>query len=567
MKAISPLAPLFFGLMVLYVGERAFADTGRWVLDAIGGVALVAALIIAALRARGSSPERKKALGRLLIEYGLVVAGVLLYFAQGDLLELIPAGDGRTAVQIVWPGLLLLGLLPAIAMEMALASMSRGRMELWRVKFAAHAARIIGLGIITFAGVNYAASQWNRKLDLSYFQTTRAGTANQAFIKELTQDVKFVLFFPPGNEVLEHARSYFDELVVDAGNAEVQILDQALNPDKARDYRVRNNGYVVIATKDRNETLRLGMTIESARGTLRNLDAEVQERLMKVLRPARIAYLTTGHLERDYAPPSDDKRLGLSDFRQVLESLGFTVKRLGLGEGLGSAVPDDASLLIVAGPIEPFQPAEVTAVRNYMKAGGRMLVFVDPDHGSGVEELISELGITASKELVATDDPRHLWRMEGRRETPYNVVTNKSSSHPSVKSLSRSAGRLAVLLMGAGSLAKTEHPAPELKIAFTLRSMAKTYIDANMNQRYDAEDEKRSTVDYAAAIEGSAKKNGQSPAPIDEEPKEEPEAKTRNRNRLGNRHRVRANAQRGNAADSGRNERGATPAGGDRRRR
>ena len=35
---------------------------------------------------------------------------------------------------------------------------------------------LLVLAIIGFAGINYAASTWNRKVDLSYFKTSRVGS-------------------------------------------------------------------------------------------------------------------------------------------------------------------------------------------------------------------------------------------------------------------------------------------------------------------------------------------------------------------------------------------------------
>jgi hypothetical protein len=328
-------------------------------------------------------------------------------------------------------------------------------------------------------------------------------------VEGLTKPVRFVLFFPPGNEVLEHARGYVENLIETSDHASLDIVDQALDPDLARKLKVRDNGFLAIESYDRNETVRLGLDIENARGNLRQLDAKVQEKLLRVVRPARVAYLTTGHLERDYAPPSDDKRLAIRDFRDLLEMLGMQVKRLGAGEGLAREVPEDATLVVIPGPIEPFLPAERAAIADYMKRGGRLLVFMDPDHGTDDSDLMALFGLQVSEALVANE--RFIYRVRGRGESPYNLVTTRSSSHPTVTTLSRAAGRLGVLLMGSGAVSKVETPPADLKITLTLRSMAQSWLDENRNGKPDRDVEKQSALDFAAAVEAGSKAEGDKP--------------------------------------------------------
>ncbi|MEE8408396.1 MAG: Gldg family protein [Myxococcota bacterium] len=504
-----PGALFLTGLVALFIAERALSGLARWGVGGLGLLCIVA-IGLGALRLKSADGDRRRAAGRILIEYAIVLVGLLLYFVQLDALGLIEAGKLQTVLQVSWPALVLLGIAPAIAMEVALAGMARTpTIELWRIRFAGRAARIVALAIVAFAGVNYASAKWNRKVDLSYFKTTEAGESTKKIVEGLTQPVRFILFFPPGNEVLERARSYFETLAVMSEYATVEIADQALDPDLARDLRIRANGYLAIKSDTQTETLRLGLKIESARGTLRQLDAKVQEKLLRVVRPARVAYFTTGHLERDYAPLSDDKRLGVRDFRTLLESLGLRIKRLGLGEGLGREIPDDATLVVVAGPLEPFLPGERAAIEAYAERGGRLFIFVDPDNGTTEPDLLALFGVTVTETLVANE--RYLFRLEGRGESPYNLVTTRSSAHPTMTTLSRSAGRLSVALMGTGAIKKVEQPPANMKITMTLRSMAQSWIDTNRNGKFDRKIEKKKALDFAAAIEREGEGEGIAP--------------------------------------------------------
>lgn len=504
-----PLAMFSLGLVAIYIGERALSGVARYAVSGLGALCLVAIALIA-FRLKVVDGERRRATVRILIEYSICVLAIALYFVQSDDLGWIDAGKLQTALKVVWPALLILGLAPAVAMEVALAGMLRApRLELWRVGFAARAARIVALAVIAFAGINYAASRWSRKVDLSYFKTTKPGSSTVKIVEGLTKPVRFILFFPPGNEVLEQAREYVESLIQTSDQASLEIVDQALDPDLARKLKVRDNGFLAIESYDRSETIRLGLEIENARSNLRQLDAKVQEKLLRVVRPARVAYLTTGHLERDYAPPSDDTRLAIRDLRDLLELLGLQVKRLGAGEGLAREVPEDASLVVIPGPIEPFLPEERAAISDYTKRGGRLLVFMDPDHGTNDPELMALFGLQVSDTLVANE--RFIYRVQGRGESPYNLVTTRSSSHPTVTTLSRAAGRLGVLLMGSGAVSKVDTPPADLKITLTLRSMAQSWLDENENGKLDRNSEKKTELDFAAAVESGSHAEGDKP--------------------------------------------------------
>ena len=497
------LSFVLVGLAFLYAGERVFSDLTRWTLDGLGLMSLLAGLTLSGLRFRAAQGDRRTALRDLTVHFALCVGAVAIYGLGLPELGLLDAGKAHVALQVFWPTLLFAGLAPAVTIELSLqAAEFSPRIELWRIGLAVRAARIVLLAVVAFAGINYAASVWNRKIDLSYFKTTQVGTANQKLVAGLTQPLKVTLFFPAGNEVLENVRAYVDELVGYSDHASVEVADQALKPELARRLKVRANGYLALEAGVNTDTIRFGLDVEGAASMLRRFDQEMHEKLIKALRPPRVAYVTTGHLERDWSPSADDKRPGLADFRKVLETLGFTVKRLGIGDGLASKVPEDASVVIIPGPVESFLPTEIDTLRRYLASGGRGLFLFDPDHGITGDEILEPLGVKVSRSLVAVSDPRFQWRLDGHRETPYQFATISTKNHPSADTLNRAAGRLAVLLNGAGTVEKTERPPGEMKATFTLRSPSKSWRDEDGDTKR-GENEKLTTVDLAAAIERS----------------------------------------------------------------
>ena len=63
------------------------------------------------------------------------------------------------------------------------------------------------------------------------------------------------------------------------------------------------------------------------------------------------------------------------------------------------AVPDDAALVIIAGPKKDLDLDELTALDAYMKSGGRLVALYDPATPDNFNRLISQWGVFATKDF------------------------------------------------------------------------------------------------------------------------------------------------------------------------
>ncbi|MEL6548479.1 MAG: hypothetical protein AAFQ82_27895, partial [Myxococcota bacterium] len=302
-----PLPLLLSSLALLYVGERIFEGVGRSVVSGVAGVLLAAAFTLALVRWLTADGSRKRACLWLFLAYKLVGDSVLVYLVQSDWLAWVTQGAAFDVLRVSWPALMLLGTAPAIAMELSLRTMQGApEIEISRIRRAARGALIVALTLVTFGSVNYIGARWNRKIDLSYFKTTAASESTKALVQTLTEPVNVRVFFPDGNEVLDRINDYLAELTPLNPLLEVEVVDQALEPDLARELKVRGNGYLVVSRAKNQEKIRIETDLADARRMLRTLDSEFQEQLIRVTRPDRVAYFTTGHLERGWTTRLED---------------------------------------------------------------------------------------------------------------------------------------------------------------------------------------------------------------------------------------------------------------------
>jgi len=172
---------------------------------------------------------------------------------------------------------------------------------------------------------------------------------------------------------------------------QVQTIDPEAQPALARQYGVQYDGTLVLAMGGKN------VTVSSP------TESDITAAILKMTRTTQpVVYFTTGHGERDW---SDSGNTGYSDAKDGLGRDGFEIKPLMLATT--NTVPVDASVIVVAGPRIPFQPAEVDLLRSYLARGGRLMLMVDSSLGAkeklghlGLGSLLNDWGIAIPDDFV-----------------------------------------------------------------------------------------------------------------------------------------------------------------------
>lgn len=493
---------LLVGFGLLYIGENAFEEsTQRLIVSGFGLLTVVAAVGLRYHAMTNSTGARQQAHQRAMIWTGVGAAAVLLYALSLDPVTEALGFDeeGASRWQGVWwslfPIAMVLGLIPSLLIDRLLG--------LHPVKMPALAARSVelkgiaaALAISLMFPVNYLASQSDVEWDVAYFRTTRAGESTQLIAQTLADPVEILLFFPAGNDVAREIEPYFRELkAVSDGRITVRTVDQALDPQLSEELKIRDNGHVVMRRGEATEKFRLNTDIDRAKRELRKLDSTVQQHLMKLTRGQRVVYFLQGHGEANWREREDPLRKINLFKRELLEGvLGVKVETLGVADGSASDIPDDAAVVIVAGPTEPLMPEEVETLKRYYDGGGSLWVMVDPD-GDPLTDLLDHLGVEAGTGTLA-NATRHAVLTRGPADRAF-IATNKFGSHPTVKQLSRNSGAAHMIFAGARSIAKKE--GTENRVTTLIRSLPETWEETNGNYEPDPDEAKR-VFEIASAV-------------------------------------------------------------------
>jgi len=492
------------------------------------GVAIVGRV----LRRRRLPAAARPVESRILVCYVLGGVALLLYLAQADFVmdRLRPLfAEGKSAdryqgiLTVLWPTLWLCAMLPLIFAEISYAPMDVARtLEPDRVRRSSQSGALLALTLCLLFVINYISAEYDKKADLSYFKTTRPSESSKRMVANLSQKVQAVLFFPGTNEVQDEAEAFFGELRGASRLFETRTVDHALEPILAKELNVSSNGSVVLVRDKQHEEINLGTTIARAKNKLKRLDQEFQTAFRKLQRQQRVAYFTVGHEERSTDMRDNVRGSSIKFARELLEELNYSVRDLGIAQGLGSEVPADATVVLVVGPRKDFIPAEVEALKRYLERGGRLLLFVDPEAGLTFDGLLKPFGLKFTPTKLANDKFHvRLTYTDADRNV---LFSNRFSAHASVTTVTQNAHRVVTIVLGAGYLEEVPPTASGIgkpQVQFTVHSMPETFNDVNGNRLFDAGSEQRKVFELAAAVTMRVRQVG-SPKPPEKGKKAEP---------------------------------------------
>jgi ABC-type uncharacterized transport system involved in gliding motility auxiliary subunit len=265
---------------------------------------------------------------------------------------------------------------------------------------------------VILALVNVLGSRYQTKLDL---------TANQQFTLS-DQSSKIAQALPSPVHVTgwltstDSRKQDFQTLLSDyanrsGGKISYEFIDPEARPGDAVAAGITATGTIVYQMNDKKQ---------NSTGTT---EKDVSTALVKLERPQKTVYFTTGHGERslDGFGPQD-----YGTIKQALQNDNYTVNPLSLVTQ--RAVPEDASAVIIAGPTNPFLQEEKDALKAYLDGGGKVVMLEGPASKADFSDLLQNYQIGFSGNVVV--DPA-----KSVPQDPRVVVVNGYGTHPVTQDL------------------------------------------------------------------------------------------------------------------------------------
>lgn len=301
--------------------------------------------------------------------------------------------------------------------------------------------------------------------------------------KHPDEEIKVYAFFKDGTPEWTEMKDLLEKYRYYSKRVKYEFIDPEKNPAMAQKYDIKAFNTTVVMWRDNKNRI-----TERTEEALTNAIIKVTREEKK-----KVCFLT-GHGEKSI---SDFGERGYSKAKGEIESQGLEVEEMNLFEK--GKVPEECSVLVVAGPEKKLVPQEIDAIKEYFEGGGAVMVMVDPLVDTGIQNMLKEYGVEVDIKGVVVDP---LSRLFGGHFT-MPVITSYEE-HPITKGFNYAA------IFPLSSMLK-KGKAPE---GYTVNPLAKTspksWFERNLNSREvefnEGEDEK-GPITLAMVVEKEKKEN------------------------------------------------------------
>ncbi len=512
------------GIIIFFIGERYFDSSELLMVLRIAGLALAGIVILTSwflsvgAATKGLDGEAKSWRYTLVWQVSLILS-MVFYVVYTETMgnQGYPESLVEKVLLAVWGLFAIIGVTSAIGFEMAHKASGVGRLaEPLRVKRSGAMWTSVGMLLGFLVCVNYAGSKKDIVDDWSYLKTTEPSEFTRNMLATISSDIEVVVFFSKNNDVLPFVKEYFDNLARIEKKVKVSYFDQELSPVEATEYKANKNGIVVVKYNEKQRKIQVGDSISKARKVLKKLDGEFQKAFLKLNQKKKIAYFTQGHGELSWRLAGGNKGRRISTLQSFLRKQNFILRKFGIDEGSASEVPEDASVVVIAGPTQPFLEEEIKVLKNYVENGGSLMVFLDiekslqetPELEGAPRPLygfLKEAGLEFKPQMLANVTPRDYATGTNSKLDKAFLYSNIFTSHESVASLAKHDEKVAVLVFRSGWI-NVERKKGDWTAFETIRSLRTTFVDFNENYDFDKDTELKKTYSIGA-VASHAKKN------------------------------------------------------------
>jgi ABC-type uncharacterized transport system involved in gliding motility auxiliary subunit len=295
----------------------------------------------------------------------------------------------RPELDVLWWRLAMAGL---VVVAVYLATQWREFVALWSQR-ATRAGTLSSMSVVLvlaiLVGVNYVAQRQHKRWDLTAAQQFSLSDQTRRIVSSLERPVNVKVFARDTD--FQRYRDRFDAYTYVSNRLQVEYIDPDKQPELARQCEIQQFGTIVVEHEGRVERLTTDTEQDITNAIVRAVEGGESR-----------VYFVQGHGERD--PTSSDERSGYNAIASALQRDNFSVERTVLAQQ--EEVPDDADVLVIAGPTTDYLEAEIDMLRAYLDRGGKVVMLLDPPNGpdapplTRLVDLAREWGIDVGRNVV-----------------------------------------------------------------------------------------------------------------------------------------------------------------------
>ncbi|MEJ2635054.1 MAG: Gldg family protein [Calditrichia bacterium] len=240
---------------------------------------------------------------------------------------------------------------------------------------------VLVLGIVVFLA--FISNRHSARADMTAKGLFSLAEQTKSVLNDMKKDVKIYAFYKQSDETM--AKDLLEEYSYRSKFVKYEFVDPNQQPQIARQYDVKQYNTVVVTCGNKKETL-----TELNESNLTNALIKVTRELDKTI------YFTVGHGERQI---EDEGAQGYKTAADGIKKENYAVKTINLAQE--KSIPQDCSVLVIAGPKSDFFPFELDSIKSYVNSGGKLFVMVDPQNWKpGLAAFLKEYKVEIGDNII-----------------------------------------------------------------------------------------------------------------------------------------------------------------------
>src|SRR3989344_3600426 len=270
--------------------------------------------------------------------------------------------------------------------------------------------------VLFFAAIGllqWISQHYDLRFDWTQNSANTLSPASIAVVKRLKEPLKITAFASPLGEARRDIQDMLTRYQKYKPDIQIEFVNPDTAPERVRTAGVQFDGELVLEYGDAKENIPPAQfNEENFTNALTRLGH----------RGERWVVFLSGHGERS---PDKPANFDLSTWASQLHKRGFNTRTLSLGEH--PQIPENTTVLVIAGPRTRLLPGEVKEIQNHLDRGGNLLWLHDPGPLFGLEPLAEILGIEFQPGVIV--DPAS----EAITGNAAAIVIAKYGAHPVVR--------------------------------------------------------------------------------------------------------------------------------------
>lgn len=307
--------------------------------------------------------------------------GILSVFliAAGGITYAITGAMGNLPVTMIWMGLLALLLFFYIYFPEIREFITKRS-----TKYAFNTAIMSGVFFLIIVLIGVMSIKYKVRVDLTENSRYTLSPQTVKILKSLKDEVEVIAFYRSDERTRQAMVDLLSEYHYHSPKFNFHFVDPDRDPIEAVKYGV---------TSYRTTLLKYGKKQEIV-GT--ESEDKLTNSLIKLIsNDVKVFYFVKGHGEKRIESKEES---GYGYIKEAIERENHQARELLLTSV--EKIPEDAAVLVVAGPETDYLQSELDKITAFVKKGGRVLFMLDPGGAPGLAKYLASFGFELKNDLI-----------------------------------------------------------------------------------------------------------------------------------------------------------------------